>query len=97
MDDATLDRVQRVFGESRGLLSVYRQQIEHWRGSRPLSPAQSTEIERLGALVLEGQALVTEILRLADQIRPHTVDRILSTSDAELGLTYGLPAGRDRS
>lgn len=85
MDDATIDHVQRVFGETKVLLQVFDRQIAHWRDSSP-SPAQKWEIERLTEQIAKSHQMVNDIVALAEKIRSETVETLLGQDDLELEL-----------
>ena len=85
LDDATLDRVERVYGEQMEFLAIYEQQIQRWRSASP-SAAQSREMDRLAAETQTLRTATTELLALATELRKGTIDRIREASDLQLGL-----------
>ena len=97
MDDATLDRVDAVYGEQRDDMWIYNEQLRRWsEGS--LNAGQTREIARLRAVLAEVKARIAEILSISAELRAGTIDRIMEKSDLELGLE-ALLGGRfsDRS
>jgi hypothetical protein len=50
LDDATVERLVRVFTEEVDLLAVYQEQLDRWR-TEQLTVAQSREVERKGGQV----------------------------------------------
>jgi len=99
LDDATVERVVRVFTEEMEFLDLYDEQLARWQ-REPLSPAQRTEIERLASQVARNREVASSILELAEELRAITINAILAKSDLELGLEVlmggwpGAPPGR---
>ncbi|HTT81669.1 MAG TPA: hypothetical protein VMF86_18550 [Stellaceae bacterium] len=85
LDDATLDRVDQVYGEQQQWLGFCEEQLRRWRQDRP-TPAEEREIGRLAEKIERLMPLLAEILALSAEIRTGTIDRIMEMSDAELGL-----------
>jgi hypothetical protein len=85
LDDATLDRIERVYREQIEFLEIYEQQIRRWRNASP-SAAQSNEMNRMEDAIGYLRAVTTEILALAAEVRRGAIDRIVEMSDLELGL-----------
>ena len=85
LDDATLDRVDQVYGEERQWLGFCEEQLRRWRRDHP-TPAEEREIGRLTEEIERLKPLVAEILALSAEIRTGTIDRIMEMSDAGLGL-----------
>jgi hypothetical protein len=85
LDDATLDRVDEVYGEEQQWLAFCEEQLRRWQQDRP-SPSEEREIGRLVAEIERLRPLVAEILAVSAEIRTGTIDRIMEMSDAELGL-----------
>jgi hypothetical protein len=73
LDDATVERLVRVFTEEVDLLAVYQEQLDRWR-TEQLTVAQSREVERKG-----GQVACNRDVAAA-------IHAILAKSDLELGL-----------
>src|SRR6266511_3513083 len=85
LDDATVDRLIRVYTEQQDDLWLYEEQLARWRTQTPTA-AQRAEIERLDQRLIRLRTLVHELLERAQQLRPYTIDAILAKSDLELGL-----------
>jgi hypothetical protein len=85
MDDATILRCERVYTEQREYLGLYVQQLERWQAERP-TKAQQREITRLLGVVRRMITVTDQIVVLIAAIKPNTIDAIMRTSDAELGL-----------
>ena len=61
LDNATVERVVRVFTEEVELLAVYSEQLDRWR-SRSLTGAQCLEVERLTGQLARNREVGTAIL-----------------------------------
>ncbi|MBV8506510.1 MAG: hypothetical protein JOZ11_11985 [Alphaproteobacteria bacterium] len=85
LDDATLDRVDQVYGEEQQWLGFCKEQLRRWQRDQP-APAEEREIARLAMEIERLKPLVAEILALSAEIRTGTIDRIMEMSDLELGL-----------
>ncbi len=85
LDNATVERVVRVFTEEAELLAVYSEQLDRWR-SGSLSGAQRLEVERLSGQLARNRGVDAAIFSLAEQLKATTIDAILAKSDLELGL-----------
>jgi hypothetical protein len=92
LDDATLDRTERVYGEQRDFLAIYAQQLSRWREGR-LTTAQEREIARLEQVLAALRPQLDEILARAQALRSGTIDAIQRMSDEELGRQVLLGAG----
>ena len=84
LDDATVERVVRVFTEEVDLLAVYDEQLGRWR-SGPVTGAQRREVERLSGQLARNRDVDAAILTLAENLEATTIDAILAKSDLELG------------
>ncbi len=91
LDDATVERVVRLFTEEMEFLDLYEQQLDRWR-TGPLTAGQLREVQRLGGQVARNREVATTILALAEELKATTIEAILGKSDLELGLE--LLAGR---
>lgn len=68
LDDATLDRVERVWGDTEADHWLFVEQVARWNRG-PLTPAESEVVERLeGQLNALGE-LLSAILALAKELR----------------------------
>ncbi len=95
LDDATIDRIERVHGEQLEFVGIYAEQIQRWRTEGP-SAAQTRELDRLEEQNRRLRQVSTDVLALAHELRKGTIDRIMAMSDLELGLQalLGMPPGR---
>jgi hypothetical protein len=85
LDDATLDRVERVHHEQLEFVGVYAEQLRRWRAAGP-SAAQRQELDRLDRQNDRLRQVTAEVLALARELRQGTIDRVMAMSDLELGL-----------
>jgi hypothetical protein len=96
LDDATIDRVERVHTEQMEFVDIYTQQIARWRTEKP-SPAQTRELDRMQERNQQLRVATADVLALASELRKGTIDRVLAMTDLELGLQALLgtnPSGR---
>ena len=87
LDDATIDRIERVHTEQMDYVDIYTQQISRWRGEKP-SAAQARELDRMDKQNQQLRALTADVLALASELREGTIERVLGMSDLELGLRH---------
>jgi signal transduction histidine kinase len=85
LDDATLDRVERVHQEQLDFVEIYAEQLHRWRSASP-SAAQARELDRLDQQNHRLRQVTTEVLALARELREGTIDRVMAMSDLDLGL-----------
>jgi hypothetical protein len=85
LDNATVDRLIRVYTEQKNDLWLYEEQLARWRKQSP-SAAQAAEITRLEQRLGQLRTLIDDLLARGRQLRPYTIDSILAKSDIELGL-----------
>ena len=85
LDNYTVGRVIEVFTTQQGDLWLFDEQLRRWeRGN--LTTAQRQEVERLASQMLQLHEVVSAILRLAEQLKERTIEKVLAKSDVELGL-----------
>ena len=82
LDDATIDRSERVHIEQMEFGDIYEQQIRRWRTEKP-SAAQIAELDRLEKQNRELRAATADVLALAAELRKESIDRFLGMSDVE--------------
>ena len=95
LDDATLDRSERVHREQAQFVAIYAQQIGRWRGAGP-SAVQMHELNRMEEQNRHLGAVTEEVLALVIELRQGSIDRVMGLSDAELGLQALLRGPSDR-
>ena len=85
LDDATVQRSIQLHAEQRDFLWVFAEQLARWRNEHP-SDAQRRELDRLEGQLERLRAALTNILALAEELQPGTIERVLAQSDLELGM-----------
>jgi hypothetical protein len=91
LDDATINRSERVHTEQMEFVDLYEQQIRRWRAENP-SAAQNTELDRIEKENRQLRAVTANVLALAPELRKGSIDRILEMSDFEISLQTRLGA-----
>ncbi len=95
LDDATIDRVERVHTEQLEFVDIYDRQISRWRTEKPTAD-QTRKLDRMEEQNRQLRAVTMEVLALAGKLRKRSIDRIMGMSDLELGL-QALLGGRSSS
>lgn len=85
LDDATVERIIKVYTEQKDFLWVYDKQLARWK-AESLTPTQRREVERLEAKLGKLRTVLDAILDLADQLKERTIERVLGKSDIEVAL-----------
>jgi hypothetical protein len=85
LDDATIDRVERVHSEQMEFVAIYTQQIGRWRDENP-SASQTRTLDRMATHNQKLHDVTADVLTLARELRNGTIERALGMSDVELGL-----------
>ena len=85
LDDATIDRVERVHREQLQFVDIYTEQLRRWRDQGP-SAARRQELDRLEEKNRHLRQTIAAVLTLATELRKGTIDRVMTMSDLELGL-----------
>jgi hypothetical protein len=85
LDDATIDRVERVHTEQMELVAIYTQQISRWRDENP-STSQTRTLDRMATQNQQLRDVTADVLALARELRKGTIERVPTMSDVELGL-----------
>ena len=83
--DATIDRVERVYGEQRDFVEIFAEQLRRWRADGR-SAEQHRELKRLEGQNSRLRELTDGVLALAVELRKGTIERVMGMSDVELGL-----------
>jgi len=85
LDDATIDRVERVHNEQLEFVDIYAQQIRRWRTESPTTD-QTRDLDRMEEQNRQLRAVTVNVLALAHELRKGTIDRIMEMNDVEFGL-----------
>ena len=93
LDDETVTRVQRVYGNQLDDWWTFEEQMRRWL-AEPLTPTQRATVTRLASDLAQTRVTLTEILEVAKQLKTQTIEAIMSKSDLELGLEALLGFGQ---
>ncbi|NJM97957.1 MAG: hypothetical protein HC800_13095 [Phormidesmis sp. RL_2_1] len=85
LDDYTVGRVIKVYGEQQDFLWVYEAQMERWQ-QESLTATQRQQIEQMGQQLAQLKSGLIEILEIAHDIKGQTIEAVLGKSDEELAL-----------
>jgi hypothetical protein len=85
LDDDTVGRVLKVYGEQQDFLWVYEAQLARWQQEH-LTPQQQQQTEQMAAQLTQLKPGLSEILELAEDLKGQTIESVLGKSDAELAL-----------
>ena len=87
LDDYTVNRVKKVFTEQQNDMWLWDEQLKRWKSGN-LTETQRKEVERLQGQMGKLREQIADILALADDLAKGTIEKVLSKSDAELGLEF---------
>ncbi len=87
LDDATVARVARVYGDTAADLWLYDTQLLRW-SQRHLTPGQCTEVGRLEGQMVDLHQVVEQILALAGRLKVQTTETLLGKGDTEVGMEW---------
>ena len=87
LDDHTVERILKVYGEQREDHWVFEEQVERWKKIE-LPPATLKELERLEKQLIKAKEVLDGILSLAHELKKGTIDTILAKDDLELAFEY---------
>lgn len=85
LDDATVDRLLRVYGETAEDLWLYDEQLARW-AAQAISAAQRREVDRLKSQMVALGDVVERILGLGARLKGETIEVLLAKSDIEIGI-----------
>jgi hypothetical protein len=85
LDNDLVQRVQALHTDQLEFLPIHREQLARWRTASP-SKEQRKVIARLTAKLDRHEAVLKDILELAEELGAGTLDAILRMEDGELGL-----------
>jgi hypothetical protein len=87
LDDFTVNRVKSVFTEQRNDFGLFDEQLRRWQ-AETLTDLQRAEVTRLVEQMAKLRENNTNVLALADELSNGTIDKVMATSDEQLGLEY---------
>ena len=85
LDDYTVDRVLKVYGEQQDFLWVYEAQLARWQQEN-LTETQRQQTDQMSAQLAQLKPGLTEILDIANDLKGQTIEAVLGKSDEELAL-----------
>ncbi|NTU79084.1 MAG: hypothetical protein HGA45_06735 [Chloroflexales bacterium] len=85
LDDATVNRVIKLYTEQQEDLWLYAEQLRRWQAGK-LTASQHQEVAGLSLRLGRLRADIAAILELAAYLKPRTIDAVLARSDEELAL-----------
>lgn len=85
LDDYTVGRLIKVFGERQEFFGIYAQQLSRWKILN-LNTEQKQGVERLEKQLEKLVEVNSQIVTLANQLQKGTIEKVLGKSDLELGL-----------
>jgi hypothetical protein len=87
LDDATVNRVLRVYTTQQNDRWLYDEQLKRW-GALLLTATQRQKVERLVSQLARLRQVIASNLTLANEMKGGTIEQVLGKSDAELGLEF---------
>ena len=87
LDDYTVQRVIDVFATQQNDLWLFDEQLRRWQMEQ-ISAKLRQEVERLVEQMAKLHQVITDILRLADELKEGTIEKQLAKSDEQLGLEF---------
>ena len=85
LDTALVGRIESAYSERLETTGLFREQLSRWQ-TESMSSEQESEVARLEKQVEKLQAVMSDILSLASELKKNTIDQILERDDLELGL-----------
>ncbi|QBD75162.1 hypothetical protein EPA93_03795 [Ktedonosporobacter rubrisoli] len=85
MDDLAINRVYEVHGSQLEDLWLYEEQLRRFE-KEMTSADQGKEIDRLTAQLVKLRGVLAASLKLADEIREGTLNRIMEMDDGQLAI-----------
>lgn len=83
MDDYTVGRIFEVIGKQKDDLWMWEQQLSRWE-KLDLDRKQQSELMRLKGQMALIKKLIESILALAEQLKDHTIEKVMAKDDAEM-------------
>ena len=85
LDDATVDRVKKVFGVQRDDMWLWEENGRRWQ-ALDLDTATRAQVDGYMSLAAQFAITSTEVLALAGEIAGGTISKVMAKSDLELGI-----------
>jgi len=87
-DDYTIKRIFEVTGKQVEDEWMYDEQLSRWMKDKDLKSDQRKEIQTLQKKMEELKQVNRKILEIAEEHKNKTIEKVLSKSDAEIGLDF---------
>ena len=87
LDDYTVGRVITVFTKQQKDLGLYDEQVQRWQ-AEALTDEQRGDLAHLVSHLQRLHTVIAAVLKLADELKAHTIEKVLAKSDEELGLEF---------
>ncbi len=88
LDDATLDRTIKAYISQQEACPCFINQCTKWRKEEQLTAQQKTSIDELEKSIQELIQVSQQIIFLAKEFKPHSIDSILAKSDMAVALDF---------
>ena len=85
LDDYTIGRVLKVYGEQQDFLWVYEAQVERWQ-KESLNAKQRQQTAQMAKDLKELTPKLKALLEIAEDLGDKTIESVLSKSDLEVAL-----------
>ena len=82
LDDYTVGRVLKVYGEQQEFMWVYEAQLERWQ-KESLNRRQRQQIEKMAQQLKQIKPGLSEILEMAEDLKEKAIESILNKSDTK--------------
>lgn len=87
LEDETINRIIRLHEEKNEFIRNYERQFKRWRKEK-LTPNQMIVLEDLEEKLPLLKEVNGKVLKLAYQIQPYTIDKIMAMKPEELALLH---------
>jgi hypothetical protein len=87
LDDKIVNRIIRLHEEKNEFIDNYQKQFKLWRKEK-LTPKQVIVLEDLEEKLPQLKQMNDKVLKLAYEIQPYTIDKILAMKPEELALLH---------
>ena len=85
LDDATIQRLIRCYSEQRTYMPIYKEQLARW-AKLELTGGQRTKVKLSQGQINDLDGILSDILELAQELKKHTIEKVLARDDAEVAL-----------
>ena len=87
LDNATIERIIKVFKEQESFIPYYTEQLQRWR-KEELSSNQLIVVVDLEEKLPELKELTEKVLRLAHNLENYTIEKIMALDEAVLAMLH---------